>query len=474
MDLSDKLRAHQIPVVARLRELLLAFRTAVDLSDTGTGKTYAAQAVAKLFGVPTLVVGPAIAESAWSRAADHFEDPTSFVSYEKLRMGHSQFGHWDNDCKPVKFFKCQTCQCKVDLEHWFPCVHHPRGIHCLETKQEKARRGRFNFHNAIRFLIFDEAHNCAGLKSMQADILIAARRQNIHTLALSATMACGPLQMRALGFLLGIHSDNLQSVSVPKFNSWLMMQGCRFEPGRGWQWRVGADKQNQCMRQLGDQIARQRGVRLRAEDIPGFPRRDIRSELYTIGSEDRQQIQSALERLEEAKAQYKDPDLAISKCVHQLQEVELLKVPLYQRLGEKYRAEGFSVVFFVNYRHTLEELQKRFPQAEVIDGESKDRPGVVDRFQRNETRELLVNNKAGSAVLSLQDLDGEHPRIGIVSTCPNAVTMRQLFGRLCRDGGKSIARYLIPLADKTPEVTLHRRLEQKLKNLDCLNDHEWV
>jgi hypothetical protein len=52
----------------------------------------------------------------------------------------------------------------------------------------------------------------------------------------------------------------------------------------------------------------------------------------------------------------------------------------------------------------------------------------------------------------------------------SAAKMRQLFGRLPRDGGKSTAYYRVLLAAKTIETNIHRALRTKLNNLDALND----
>jgi hypothetical protein len=96
----------------------------------------------------------------------------------------------------------------------------------------------------------------------------------------------------------------------------------------------------------------------------------------------------------------------------------------------------------------------------------------IDRFQTNECRELIVNSEAGGVSMSLQDLDGLHPREGFVMPCQSAVTFRQLVGRLPRDGGKSPVRYTVLFAANSVEVPMQRALSQKLNNLDSLNDSD--
>src|SRR6185295_11543141 len=154
---------------------------------------------------------------------------------------------------------------------------------------------------------------------------------------------------------------------------------------------------------------------------------------------------------------------------------ELLKVPVASELGEDYVAKGCSIVWFVNFRATIDELQKRHPDALVIDGSPeavKVRQQNVDKFQTNQCRKLIVNNEVGGVSLSLQDLDGSHPRVGLVFPPQSAVTFRQVTGRLPRDGGLSPARYRVLFANKSVEVPMHKALSMKLNNLDALNDQD--
>ncbi|MFI3244303.1 MAG: hypothetical protein R3Y56_08630 [Akkermansia sp.] len=54
-------------------------------------------------------------------------------------------------------------------------------------------------------IIFDEAQNCRGRDSLNSKMLIAARRQHHRILLCSATAASSPLEMRSIGFTLGLH-----------------------------------------------------------------------------------------------------------------------------------------------------------------------------------------------------------------------------------------------------------------------------
>ena len=377
------------------------------------------------------------------------------------------------------------------MDKWEPCYVHPQGIHCLDTKTRPHEYGQFVFHPAVKQIIFDEVHRCGGKDSLNADMLVAAKRQGIRTLGLSATLANSPLQFRALGYLLDLHgldkdvilvrgSGPLSSSRIrPNFYRWAQHYGCRRDPRfRGWKWLLSEADQREVMLEIRNQIIPSRGVRVRCEDIPGFPACDIQAELYDIEHPEEidrlyAEVQEALGILEARAANDKSPDSPITRILRGRQRIELLKTPIAEELGHDYLEKGFSVVFFVNFRQTIDELFKRFPDALIIDGTPdsvKQRDVSVAKFQRNDCRALIVNNQAGGVCLSMQDLDGFHPRMGLVMPSFSATDMVQVCGRLPRDGGKSTAHYRFLFADNTIEKGMHRAVRAKQHNIESLND----
>ena len=492
------LREHQVEPVRQIQEILSRHKSGVDLSHPGAGKTYVASAVAAASGLPTLIVHPKVARSTWEVAAEVFGERFSQVGYEMLRAGNTPFGRWSNGAAPrERFYKCQCCQRIVNLDDMEPCYCHPLGIHCLETKSKAHDYGKFIFHPAVKQVIFDEGHRCNGLDSLNADMLIAAKRQGLRTLVLTATAGCNPLHFRALGYLLDLHNleqdliervvkpgDGLYPIAMthrirPNFYRWAAKYGCRRDPRfRGFKWLVGESQQNEIMREIRSLIIPSRGVRLSPEDIPGFPECDIQPELYDVTSPEvfnklYEQVRESQEALKLRKLDDVAPDSPLTKILRARQEIELLKVPIAAELGQDYLDKGFSLVLFVNFRQTIDELAKVFPEARIIDGSPnsvRQRDESVELFQANQINTLIVNNDAGGACLSMQDLDGFHPRAGLMMPCFSATVMRQVFGRLPRDGGKSKVVYRVLLAQKTVDTNVHRALRMKLNNLDALND----
>lgn len=488
-DLLEKLRPHQREPFAHLNSVLRQFRSGVDQSGTGTGKTYVGAAVAIHSREPALVVCPKIARSAWERAAEYLGEKISVINYEMLRTGNTPFGRWSNaNPKATTYLHCEICQCRVRETNPQPCPHHPRGIHCVLTKRTAPRYGTFSFHRSIETIVFDEVHRCNAVDSLNADMLIAAKRSRAKVLGLSATMAHSPIQFRALGYLLDLHNLDADKVEkapigvrlkLPSFKRFAEGYGCRFDPRfHGWKWFAGAESQKEIMANIRASIIPARGVRVCAEDIPGFPERDIQAELYDIDDPEKvdgayTKMAAALEEHALRKSGDVNAEHPLTKILRARQEVELLKVPIFAELAQDYLDKGFSVACFVNFRQTIEELQKLLPSARIIDGTPESvrtRQETTDLFQSNVCRSLLVNSEAGGICLSLHDLFGGFPRVGLVSPCFSAVTLRQVFGRFQREGGKSWSYYRIIFANKTVEMPIWRAVRPKLDNIDALTD----
>jgi Mimiviridae putative ATP-dependent RNA helicase len=485
----SKLKPHQFEPVRRLHAMLREGINCVDLSSTGTGKTYVAAAVATELSLPTLVVGPKIARFGWEKAMEHFGERFSYINYESLRTGKTLFGHWRNP--PVgnrqTRLVCDYCQCNVDIENFTPCYTHPRGIHCVTTKKIPHSHGPFSFSPEVRFLIFDEVHRCGAVDSLNADMLYAARRQGILTLGLSATAACSPLQMKSLGFVLGLHGGDERNIEAKNwqdwgckknFWAWAQSHGIGKLPALpGYRWIVGKDKQREVMTKIHADIVPSRGVRVKVEDIPGFPKRHVTAELYDIS--DPEKINALYREMSEplgvlAKRREGDvaPDSAITKQLRARQQVELLKVPVFVELAEDYIAKGYSVAIFVNFTQTIDELCKRLKTDCKIDGRQNHiaRSKAVRDFQDDATRTIVIQNAAGGIALSLPDERGEFPRVGLVSCSFSASELIQILGRLHRESSKSACFYRLIFAARTVEAKMQKAVDAKRDNLDSLND----
>lgn len=467
------LRPHQVRPVRDLIGIFQKFQVAVDWSSTGTGKTAVAVAVAKILSLPTLIVTPHIIQTAWKEMGHLFEDSFSVCNYELLRTGNTPFGWWDRPKTKSQFiFVCLNCQRKYKPEITpDACYCRPDKIHCFETKKIPHKYGRFNFHPGVKFLIMDECHRCGGIDSLNADMLIAAKRQGIKILLLSATPAASPLDLRALGYALDLHN-------LTDYYSWMMRLGVRRLPVGGWRWEIARQRQLETMAEIRSRVIPAKGVRVTTESIPDFPSVEIEAQLYDIDNS--ANIQKIYEEMAESLTELKtraendkNADHALTMLLRGRQKIELLKTPLMVELCQDFRAKGFSVALFVNFSQTVAELRKRLKCDCFVDGSREGvrlREDNIRNFQENSAREIILQIDAGKEALSLHDKHGEFPRVGLAMPTFSAKAVRQLVGRLPRTGGKSTSYYRFLFARGTVEVSMHRALVGKLNNMDALND----
>ena len=473
------LKPWQVTSANHLLSVIRTHGSAADLSSTGTGKTFTALAVAQALQLPTLIVCPEIAVTAWNLAAEeHFNERFSVINYERIRLGETGFGTWSNQgamrAKRSPVFVCSRCLRRYNSPKDFDaCPYSPLGVHCVDCKSPRPPRlGEFYFRPGVKFLVFDEAHRCGGGDSLNAELLIAAKRQKIPHLMLSATLAENPLKLRAIGYSLGLHNDGHDEVlangrrGLRAYRAWLGSNSCRRDPRfKGFKWFAGAEEQRSIMSGIRAQIIPERGVRVRCEEIPGFPEQVISADLIDLEPTDTAALKELYEQLEGS--------LEITKILRLRQEIEMRKIPAIVEVARDRMEQGFSIGTFLNFRDSLEELS-RLLGCPYIDGTitGKKRDEIIAGYQRNDFTCLGLNSDAASLAINLQDLDGQHPRFGIVSPPWSAVCFRQLTGRFRREGGRSTSYFKTLFAAGTVEVKMWRALRGKLNCLDSLNDND--
>lgn len=468
---------YQVAAAEQLNAALNDHGGALDGSDLGVGKTYTAGLVIRARKLPTAVVCPAVSISGWNRMGAKLGVEFSILNYDMIRTGRSPFGTWANPRqKSEPFFQCESCQQKFKTVEELTqrrCPHQLLGIHCLATKKKTHDYGNFSWHPGIKQLVFDEVHRCAALDSLQSDMLLAAKRQKIPVLGLSATGGETPLHFRALGYVLGLHR-------YTDFWSWASRRGCRRTAWGGFRFLLGEEKRKKVMADLHAEIFPSRGTRVRIADLgTKFPEVQFTAELYDLEKSGRiaalyESMDADIQKLNEKRAT--DHEHPLTALLRKRQEVELLKVPIFKELTQEALQGGNHVAIFVNFRQTVEALCKRLKTDCRIDGSQVGARGTyareqwLYRFQTDEEPVIVCSAAAGCESIDLHDVRGEFPRFGLVSLGPSARVTRQLAGRLRRAGGQSKAIYRAILVANTPEVKIHSAVAGKLNDLDALND----
>jgi len=168
----------------------------------------------------------------------------------------------------------------------------------------------------------------------------------------------------------------------------------------------------------------------------------------------------------------KDSTSKLTAILRARQRIELIKAPLFIEMIEEGLENNMSVAVFVNFTETLEALAERLGTKCIVNGKvsNEARQKNIDDFQNDTQRVILINIAAGGAGLSLHDINGKYPRLSLISPSYSAVLMRQATGRVWRDSAKSKSIQKIIFVANTVEENVCKLVNNKLDNLDLLND----
>ncbi len=314
-------------------------------------------------------------------------------------------------------------------------------------------------------MVFDEAHKCKSEDSQNMRLLSASKPY--VTEALTATPGVTPRDFMALGYALGLHN-------LYDFDLWTEKHGCRriYSQGKSRKF-IGWDygKKSGGLEALNLELYPLRASRMRISEIPGFPKTVITAECFTAKeAPEIQKVYAAFVRDCKAAIEAKKM-LPVTSVLRYRMLIEKLKIPLFVNQIEEAHEAGFSVAMFVNFTETLELLHKKFPDAPLIHGGQKktDREFGRLRFENNQVKTILLNSEAGGTSLDLHDIYGEHPRMALISPTYNPYTLKQIFGRVNRDGGKSTSFQRILFMAGTQEEKVCDKVKLKLKAFDTVN-----
>jgi superfamily II DNA or RNA helicase len=443
----------QIPHVKKLVDSLYLNGHAVDMSDTGTGKMFCASAVARELNVPSIVIAPKSIIPQWKSVIKLFDiKPLEVINYEKLVRGNTKWMKWKRMENP-------------EYDH-----------NGRSRKSAMTDVPVFNLPPHA-LVIVDEAHKCKGIDTSNSWMLIALKLQGYKVLISSATAAASPLDMKAFGFVTNMHS-------LYNYSSFCLQFGAEWT-GRFGTMTWNADKQSAKMREAHDYLQNITSCASRLTvDMFGdlFPQSQIVAEAFSLGANEKklqkvyEDMEYEIARLEERAENYSQHIFAIMMRARRL--AELVKVPLFVEMIKDLYDEKKSVVIFVNFEDTASGIHKRLIKmidpdqiGFIVGGQSdKVRQADIDAFNADKKRVLIVNIAAGGTGISLHDLNGNYPRASIVSPTWSAFSMKQALGRIYRTGAKSRVYQRIVYGAGCIEESICKRVQEKLNNLDTLND----
>jgi superfamily II DNA or RNA helicase len=407
----------------------------VDSSGTGTGKTYTAAWAAGQIGHPVLVVCPKSVITTWERILGEFGVREAIVhNVEQYKT--KKRGFWDGSS--WKFDKYWT-------------------------------------------IIWDEVHRgTAGPYSDTTEMLAKLKAwPTLPKIPLSATVADSPIQMRAIGWLLGMHG-----YLDPLFWKWCEDMGCEWTKrpnGRGGFENVLGmpivrERAIATMQRLRDAMAPYM-VRLDQQDVPGFPENQITAKLFDFDKALTAHAREMYEPL--ARAHYTSSDNQKAQITMARYQTEIMKVPIIADLAKDILAEGRSVVIFCNFHEPMDLLAAALGPDKVVQfrGDRRTTPQEraedQERFQRNEIHIALCQSQCGGESIGLHDVRQERPRMSLISPNWDAKLTKQCLGRVHRDGGTRTTQMFV-LAANTIEEQVYRAIIRKAANIDTLNDADMM
>jgi superfamily II DNA or RNA helicase len=431
----DGLRSWQVGAVGKIISAINHWGSAIDGSELGTGKTYTSCGVAREMDIPFVIVCPKPVIHQWNKVIkNHFKLNDSFkgiINYELLIRGRK-------DSNIASY---------------------------VLSRQTKRKRFEWKVPKKT-LIIWDEAHRLKNWKTKASKSCIEAYKQGYHQLFLSATLASSPLDLRTVGTCTGLFT------TAKEYYTWAKEHGVYLG-----NWGMEFNNDPKVLKKIHTYLFEHRGVRLLRDIIPNFPETEIIVNSYDMDEESASKIRDIYDEMKKelkvltTKEKQDESEMAIR--IRALQKTEMLKVPLMEEMIRESMDAGMSVVVFLNYSDSIDALASRMNTTCIYDGRNqKIRQRNIELFQSNKETLLITNIAAAREGLNLQDLDGKHPRLSLISPTYSIVHIKQALGRIHRESSMSKSIQKIIYVANTQEDNVVDRIGQKLENLTLINNGE--
>lgn len=453
-EIRNKLLTYQVQHTESLIESLKNNGRALDASDTGTGKTYTAIAVAKMLGLKPFIICPKSVIQTWSDVLDFYDCPYYGISNYELIQNCRHYETWGSEKSTCSFVTREQKDVKPKKKEDIKLKDVLDRIKETQTGKNKKKKKikyvyKWDFPKDV-LVIMDEAHRCKNKKTNTSSILISISQGQCKILMLSATIADKPITFEVCGYVLGIFSN------IRNAKYWLKRY-C-----------------GESMKPVFEKLYPKYASRMKISNLGNlFPENTIKCEC--IHMENAKEIAEQYKIIEDAVAQIqKDEEGAggIGAIMKARMKVEQLKIPTILNKSREYLKQGFSVSIFVNFTGTLLTLSEELDTNCVIYGEQtiEDRFSNIKRFNNNESNIIICNIKAGGVGISLHDTNGEHPRVSLISPTWSAQDLLQALGRIHRANGKTDTIQEIIFCKDTVESYICQNVRSKIQNIADIND----
>lgn len=427
----DKLLPYQPRAVQALCNAIVSHGAAADASDTGLGKTYVALAVCRELKMTPAIVCKLAGIATWKDVCLFFGIAPQFIVNWENAKG-SNFRYVKRGQRP--FSKGYTYEWKL-----------PANI----------------------LLIFDEAHlaNNPGTHNFN---LHQAAKGRPH-LSISATFADKSAKLRGITNLLGIFTSQ-------EFDVWLESRGY-FETRDN---EFSAISEIDNMRDLNKILFPEYGARLSYTDPDVkkyFPESVTQTMVVSLGerktNEQNTLYGEMIKKAQALRAAGKQAESLVAALRYR-QATELLKADMLVDIAKDLIYQGKSVCIFVNFRETMAYMARRLNTRSLIFGNQErlgvSRSRVIDDFQANRQKIIILMIEAGGSSISLHDLHGGHQRISLICPTYQPILLKQVLGRTYRGNTKTVPIMKLVYASGTIERQVAQVVNLKLDNISALND----
>ncbi len=424
--ISKLLLPFQIPHVITLGNSIDRNPTTGDFSDPGTGKTSAACGLSAWKQRSLLVIAPKICVPNWFATAARFGVSLLGVSnYEAIKNG--------------KYYET--------VEQYFA----DKRVDCpfIEINVDKDTPFKWDVPDDC-LICFDEAHRGKNYGiSINSQLIVSAKttiEQGAKIIILSATITDKIECFKTVAILMGFAQEGKAA-----YNAWIR--------------KIKKDNPGLIIEEIIHKILfPQFGSRMRIIDIKAQMRRmnqqqiflenDVRAEVFDVSPETEKEITGAYNDINDALVKIKNKEKTeicyLTIILRARQRIELLKVPIIAMSAMEYLINDNSVVIFVNFNETIDQLftiLDDFVHEEfksfitfIRGGQTnEDRKYNQDSFQSNKSRLLICNILAGGSGIDLHDTIGDFSCVSLISPPWSSIELQQSLGRIYRAGAKSSA-----------------------------------
>ena len=444
-EIHPKLLSYQQTHASNIALSLKRYGRVLDLSQTGTGKSYVSSAVAKHLNLRPFIICPKSLITMWPQVLKEFGvKGYGVANYEMLQFGNYIVDGKLEKCPYVKKVKVSS-EDKDALENDYKSKKNDEGIYYTFV---------WNKLPSDMILIFDEAHRCKNPRTFSSVLLHNAAETDVKILLLSATLADKPDTFILPSFVLRLVSKVSQA--------------------KDWIQRVGKGYTN-VMSGVHDAIFPEHASRMRSRDVKGlFPENKVLADCFEMENAKEIEEQYAIieEEIQKLKNKEESSDCVLAKILYARMRIEQLKIPTFIRLAKEHLEEGDSVALFVNFTETLHTLRKELKTSSVIYGQqsTEQRDRSIRLFNTDKERVIICNIRSGGVGISLHDTVGDYPRVSIISPSWSAQDILQVLGRIHRANGKTPVIQKIVFCKGTIEEKICENMTEKIGNIAQLND----